>query len=155
MSRCMHPGVVLDSTSQREAKRRQFIRNPKGLPLVFWDSKGCNNFSRTLVFLLHSCHYIEETLRTRLLLSEDNVSNKQTGPSFVVSKTTPGPSRIPPRSRVLFLATEAWRNLVRLVLSSTLHTTAGRILVRPHCSSLTSRSNIPLHLLSRCDGHGA
>ena len=30
-------GVVLDSTSQREAKRRQFIRNPKGLP---WCSRA-------------------------------------------------------------------------------------------------------------------
>jgi hypothetical protein len=43
---------------------------PEGTSLVF---SGCANFSRTWVFLLHGCQYIEETRRTRLLLSKDTV----------------------------------------------------------------------------------
>ena len=44
---------------------------PEGTSLVF---SGCANFSRTWVFLLHGCQYIEETRRTRLLLSKDTVT---------------------------------------------------------------------------------
>jgi hypothetical protein len=86
-----YPGVVLDSTSQREAKRRQFIRNPKGLP---WCSRAVLILVAR-VFLLLDVNILKKHdgldyyyWKTLSLLGQYWV--KQTnGSHFVVSKTTP------------------------------------------------------------------